>query len=53
MCTMRTTRTVTHYAQEHFTHYAQENFSHHGKIILHGYVELCTTKKERNLKPRN
>jgi hypothetical protein len=27
--------------------------SHHGKEILHGYVELCTNKKERILKPRN
>ena len=28
-------------------------FSHHGKEILHGYVEICTKKKQRNLQPRN
>ena len=43
----------THYPQENFTRYGQENVSHHGKEILDGYVELCTTKKERILKPRN
>jgi hypothetical protein len=26
---------------------------HDGKEILHGYVELCTNKKERILQPRN
>ena len=31
----------------------KRGFSHHGKEILHGYIELCTTKKERILKPRN
>jgi hypothetical protein len=51
--TTRTTRTFTHYAQENYTCYAQQKFSHHGKEILHGYVELCTMKKEGVLKPRN
>ena len=50
---MRTTRTFPHSAQENFPHYTQDYFSDHGKEILHGYVELCTNKKERNLKPRN
>jgi hypothetical protein len=42
-------RTLTHYTQDNFTHKVREN----GREILHGYVELCTNKKERRLKPRN
>ena len=32
--------------------YAQGKVSHHGKERLHGYVELCTNKKEIILQPR-
>ena len=49
---MRTTITLTHYAQETFTHYRQEKFSHDGKESLQSYEELFTNKRE-NLQPRN